>query len=259
MPNKLAIITGAAKRVGAYLAADLASQRYDIAIHYLSSKQDAHNLCAKLSKQHNISARPFQADLSSETEITNLIANIYNEFARPANLLINNASIFEKDNPDNFSSDQLQEHLDINLKAPILLSRSFASSINHFKQMNHIKHDIELAPADIINIIDGSFKWSLSPEFYSYAISKMALSNATELLASYYAPDIKVNAIALGPTLPDKYGDEATFERLAQKTPLQKNVSLADIANACNFIVNSNSTTGQTIYVNSGLQLQFYR
>ena len=137
--------------------------------------------------------------------------------------LINNASMFENDKLDNFSSESWNKHLNINLKAPALLTREFAKNI---KGKNN----------NVVNIIDQRV-FKLTPFFFSYTLSKTGLYTLTKTSAMSLAPKIRVNGIAPGPTIKNKRQSKIHFKKQFLATPLKQQVNVNEIANAVDFLL----------------------
>ena len=237
--RKKVLITGASKRIGKSIALNLAKHGYDIAIHYNKSKASAINLVEELNSL-KVRSSVFKLDLMKIDKIEEWFDEIKKVFGT-VNVLINNASVFEYDSLKSSSLSSLNKHLDINLKAPFLLSKFFVKNLKSQK-------------GNIINILDQRVL-NISPYFTSYTISKSALHTLTKSLALSLAPKIRVNAVAPGPTLKSIRQNEKEFEEQIKRTPLQNQVSLNEINNAINFLLNNKSVTGQTIMVDSGQNL----
>ena len=237
--RKKVLITGASKRIGKSIALNLAKHGYDIAIHYNKSKTSAINLVEELNSL-KVKSSIFKLDLMKIDKIEEWFDEINKVFGT-VNVLINNASVFEYDSLKSSSLSSLNKHLDINLKAPFLLSKFFVKNLKSQK-------------GDIINILDQRVL-NISPYFTSYTISKSALHTLTKSLALSLAPKIRVNAVAPGPTLRSIRQNEKEFKKQIKRTPLQNQVSLNEINNAINFLLNNKSVTGQTIMVDSGQNL----
>ena len=237
--RKKVLITGASKRIGKSIALNLAKHGYDIAIHYNKSKTSAINLVEELNSL-KVRSSIFKLDLMKIDKIEEWFDEINKVFGT-VNVLINNASVFEYDSLKSSSLSSLNKHLDINLKAPFLLSKFFVKNLKSQK-------------GNIINILDQRVL-NISPYFTSYTISKCALHTLTKSLALSLAPKIRVNAVAPGPTLRSIRQSKKEFKEQIKRTPLQNQVSLNEINNAINFLLNNKSVTGQTIMVDSGQNL----
>ena len=238
--NKI-IITGGATRIGAAIAKKLSGPKAEIVIHFNKSKSKAEKLKRELSKNQT-KVYLIRGDLSKETEVKKIL-----KFAKSKlkyfDCLINNASLFENDKLENFTTYSWGRHLRTNLRAPALLSKEFAKNI---KGKNN----------NIINIIDQRV-FKLTPYFFSYTISKTGLYTLTKTSAMSLAPNIRVNGIAPGPTLKNKRQSEKHFKKQYMATPLKRQVDVEQICNAVDFFIKNRSITGQVISVDSGQSLNW--
>ncbi len=238
--NKI-IITGGATRIGAAVAEKLSGPGKEIVIHFNKSKSKAERLKKELSKNAT-KIYLVKADLGKEEDINKII-----KFAKSKlkyfDCLINNASLFENDKLENFTTNSWGNHLRTNLRAPALLSKAFAKNI---KGKNN----------NIINIIDQRV-FKLTPYFFSYTISKTGLYTLTKTSAMSLAPKVRVNGIAPGPTLKNKRQSEKHFKKQYMATPLKRQVDVEQICNAVDFFIKNRSITGQVISIDSGQSLNW--
>ena len=241
MEARKIIITGGATRIGAAIAKKLSGKEIEILIHYNKSKSKAENLKKELQKK---GSKVFlvRGDLSKEKDVNKII-----KFAKSKlkffDCLINNASLFENDKIENFTTDSWGKHLRTNLRTPALLSKMFARNI---KGKNN----------NIINIIDQRV-FKLTPYFFSYTISKTGLYTLTKTSAMSFAPNIRVNGIAPGPTLKNKRQSEKHFKKQYMATPLKRKVDVEQICSAVDFFIKNRSITGQVISIDSGQSLNW--
>tara|TARA_B100001121_G_scaffold292377_1_gene293988 strand:+ start:829 stop:1584 length:756 start_codon:yes stop_codon:yes gene_type:complete len=239
MEAKKIIITGGATRIGAEIAKSLATYDNEITIHFNKSGQAAKKIKKDLedlgAKVHLI-----KADLNNPIQTQKMMKEAFKKM-RGLDCLINNASIFENDNLNNFSEKSFNKHMNINLKAPALLIQSFSKFSKNSEGV-------------IINIIDQRIE-KLTPFFFSYTLSKAALGTLTTTSAMKLAPKIRVNAISPGPTLKNKRQSEKHFKKQWKSVLLKKAVNLENICNAVKFLVENDSITGQIINVDSGQRL----
>jgi len=234
------LITGAARRIGRAIALDLAAVGWAVAIHYRRSAMEAAELVGEIEKRGGC-ARAFRGDLVDRNALEQLVANVESELG-PVTALINNASEFLPDSIGNLDETTWDLHLCINLKAPVFLSEAMAKRLP------------EGVDGNIINIIDQRV-WNLTPEFFSYTISKAGLWTATRTLAQALAPRIRVNAIGPGPVLRSVHQTDDDFEREKQSTLLKRGPSATEIAAAVRFILTTPSLTGQMIALDGGQHL----
>ena len=181
------LITGGAKRIGKSIAEDLGCESNRILIHYNNSDVDAKKLQNDL-KNKKVQAFIYKADLSKENDIINMLDKITKDVGQDLDTIINCASLFEDDSAKNITVENFSKHMDINLLAPILLSKHLCKI--HQKDRDN----------NIINIIDQRVM-RLNPSYFSYSVSKFGLWGVTQMMAQEYSPTIRVNAIAPGPIL----------------------------------------------------------
>ena len=241
MEARKIIITGGATRMGAAIARKLSGPNKEILIHYNKSKLKAEKLKKELSNK-GTKVYLVKGDLSKETDIKKII-----KFAKSKlkffDCLVNNASLFENDKLENFSLDSWSKHLRTNLRAPALLTKEFAKNV---KGKNN----------NIINIIDRRV-FKLTPYFFSYTLSKTGLYTLTKTSAMSLAPNIRVNAIAPGPTIKNQRQSEKHFKKQYLATPLKRQVDVEQICNAVDFFIKNISITGQVLAIDSGQNLNW--
>ena len=239
MEAKKIIITGAATRIGSAIAKSLVNFQTKIGIHFNKSKSSALKLKKELEE---LGAEPFllKADLNNFKQSNNLIRTAHKKM-KGLDCLINNASIFENDNLENFSEKSFLKHININLKAPAILTQSFKKLVKNKEGC-------------IINIIDQRVE-KLTPFFFSYTLSKSSLATFTKTSAMKLAPNIRVNGISPGPTLKNKRQSETHFKKQWKSTLLRKKVDLDNICNGVRFFIENKSITGEIINIDSGQRL----
>lgn len=238
--RKTALITGAAKRIGRAIALDLAANDWQVAIHYRRAEQDAVALKSEIVENGG-AADIVQADLGDQSAPAQLIEKCSKYLSSPL-CLINNAATFKYDDIESLSAESWDAHLSANLRAPIFLAQAFANALPQGQQGN------------IINIIDQRV-WKLTPQYFSYTISKSALWTATQTLAQSLAPHIRVNAIGPGPVLKSTNQDDEQFETQQKATLLERGTTTEEIAQTVRFILNSPALTGQLIALDGGQHL----
>lgn len=237
--QKQALITGASKRIGKAVAEHLAELGWNIAIHYNSSGDTAKSLVDKLSTLFSFQKfQAFQADLMNVNEVIALIPEIVSEFGN-INLLVNNASVFDKSYLYETSVELFERQMCVNLKAPFFLMRDFA---NYCKSGN------------IINFVDTRITSNKS-DFTAYSLSKKGLWDLTKMAALEFAPAIRVNAIAPGVTLAPVDKDENYLENLAKEIPMKRPGGLEPIMKSIDYILENNYLTGQLLFADGGENL----
>jgi len=242
--NKNLLITGAATRVGKAIAIHFAERGWNIAIHYFRSSSKAKKL-KKIIEQQWVRAVLIKADLKNPKQVEKILP-IAKRKLGTIDCLINNAALFEKDDISNFTTKSWNDHLNINLFAPAILTKQFSKQVSKKKISN------------IINIIDQRI-FNLTPFFMSYTISKSGLQALTKTMAMRLSPNIKVNGIAPGPTIKSKRQTNRHFKNQVKSTLLKQSVHLEDICDAVELLIENNSITGQIIAVDSGQNLSWNR
>jgi NAD(P)-dependent dehydrogenase (short-subunit alcohol dehydrogenase family) len=232
-----ALVTGAARRIGRALALAAADAGYDVAVHHLHSTEEAHAVCAEIEARGR-RATSLSADLKSAAETMALVERATTALG-PVTLLVNNASLFEDDRIGTLSRDSFDEHMDVNLRAPILLAQAFAEALAEERE------------GLIVNLLDQRV-WKPTPHFFSYGLSKSALWAATRTLAQGLAPRIRVNGIGPGPTLPSIHQTQDDFAAEAEAVPLKTRATPEDIAHALRYLIDAGRVTGQMIAVDGG-------
>jgi NAD(P)-dependent dehydrogenase (short-subunit alcohol dehydrogenase family) len=235
-----ALVTGAAKRIGQAIALDLARQGWAVAIHYNSSSAEAEDVVARIVRDGRRAAS-FRADLNVEAEVAALIDRVVGDLG-PMRCLVNNASVFERDDAHTATRESWDLHMQVNLRAPFVLTQAFA------RQLPDGWH------GNVVNILDQRV-WNLTPFFTSYTVSKAALWALTQTLAMALAPRVRVNAVGPGPTLPSSRQSEEQFIRQWSSLPLARQVQPQEICDAVSFILGAPSMTGQMIAIDGGQHL----
>ncbi len=238
----VALVTGGAKRIGRGIALALARQGFDLAIHCRDSVTEADTLAAEI-RAGGRAAVVLRADLARESEVVGLVAAAAAALG-PVGVLVNNASVFERDEWDDATRESWDAHLEPNLRAPFVLIQQFARAL----------------PAGAhglaINMLDQRV-WSLTPHFVSYTVSRAALWALTQSMALALAPRIRVNAIGPGPALPSPRQSQAQFDRQSASVPLGHGTDPDEIGRALLAILSLPSLTGQMLALDGGQHLQW--
>ncbi len=237
---RIALVTGGAKRIGRAIVERLARSGYDVAIHCNGSRAEAEALATSLNAS-SIRARVFSADLADPLAVAELVPNVQAELGL-VTLLVNNASIFEIDDIRGIEVPTWNRQFSVNLRAPTVLSGAMANALP------------DGWSGAIVNIIDQRV-WKLTPQYFSYTLTKSALWTATQTMAQALAPRIRVNAVGPGPTAANIHDGEALMAAEAAGTLLQDRISPEEIAEAVLFLATARSITGQMIAVDSGQHL----
>jgi NAD(P)-dependent dehydrogenase (short-subunit alcohol dehydrogenase family) len=235
------LVTGAGQRVGKAIALDLGARGWTVAIHYGRSKDAAEAVAAEIVMTGGRAAA-FKADLAQESETAGLIARVTSALGS-VTALVNCASMFEDDSVETMTRASWDLHMDVNLRAPLVLTQAFAKSLPHGM------------PGCVINLIDQRV-WKLTPQFLSYTLSKAALLTATKTLAQALGPrGIRVNGIGPGPTLRNARQSDEDFAKQNEATVLGRGATPDDICAAVRYLLDADAVTGQMIAVDGGQHL----
>ncbi|HKT53502.1 MAG TPA: SDR family oxidoreductase [Caulobacteraceae bacterium] len=231
-----ALVTGAARRIGRALALAAAETGFDVLAHTRGAPPpDAHET------KNLIEAAGHHCELvSGDLADPIACARLFSPRTQPVSLLVNSASLFDDDRLDTLTPEGFDAHMATNLRAPILLAQAFAVQ----------------APAGalIVNILDQRV-WRPTPQYFSYAISKAALWQATVMMAQALAPKIRANGIGPGPTLASVHQRPEDFEAEAAGVPLGRRVTPQEVGEALKYLIDATSVTGQMIAVDGGQHL----
>ena len=236
--GKVALVTGAAKRLGRAIALHLAREGADVVVHYHRSAAEAQEVVAEITNLGR-RATSLRADLAKKSDIDNLFAETKKEFGR-LDILVNNASNFLHADFSSITDEIWDAAMDVNLKAPFFCSQAAAPLL---KKNNGV----------IINLSDvaGVLGWT---GYIPHSVSKAGVSMLTRVLAKALAPEIRVNAIAPGTiTMP---GDPPELAAdFIKRAPLQRTGTTADITAAISFLSNSPFLTGEILVLDGGRTL----
>lgn len=238
-PRPIALVTGAARRLGAAIARRLHAAGYDLALHYRHSAADMAALVAQLEAERPGSVLALQADLAEYDRLPELVAHTLGRYGR-LDALVNNASAFSPTPLGTITPADWDAQFLINARAPLILAQTAAP---------HLK----AARGAIVNLVDIYAERPLR-DHVVYCMSKAALVAATRALALELAPEVRVNAIAPGAILwPEEGKAEAAKSALLARTPLARTGSEDDIADAVLWLLQgAGYTTGHVLPVEGG-------
>ncbi len=242
-PRPVALVTGAARRLGAAIARRLHAAGYDLVLHYRRSAADMATLVARLEGERPGSVLTLQADLAEYDRLPELVAHTIGRYGR-LDALVNNASAFSPTPLGTITPADWDAQFLINARAPLVLAQSAAP---------HLK----ATRGAIVNLVDLYAERPLR-DHVVYCMSKAALVAATRALALELAPEVRVNAIAPGAILwPDDGKAEAAKSALLARTPLGRTGSEDEIADAVLWLLQgAGYTTGHVLPVDGGRLLQ---
>jgi NAD(P)-dependent dehydrogenase (short-subunit alcohol dehydrogenase family) len=236
----VALVTGAARRIGLKVAERLAAAGYDLALHCSeNSFEEAKGAANRLAR--SVKTFVIVADLLDAKAPARMIEAAARTLG-PLSLLVNNASIFEEDTAFTVDLDLWERQFAINLRAPVLLTQEF------------VRQAPQGQAAAIVNILDQRVLRP-TPQFFSYSLTKSALWSATRTMAQAFAPHVRVNAVGPGPVLPNEPQGAQGFAEEVAGVPLRHAVAEAEIADAVLYLAQARSVTGQMIAVDAGQHL----
>lgn len=239
----LALVTGAAHRLGKAFALTLARQGYALLLHYHAS-EDQVLATAKEIRALDVPVFMAKADLTDSADIDGLFSVIDNVVKEstlgPLTVLVNSAALMQRADARTLSAADFDATMSLNLRAPFLCAQ------RAFERMT--------VGGLIVNITDIAAEkaWTGFP---AYTVSKAALASLTGVLARSFAPTVRVNAIAPGLVLPAEQMPTETWQRLVARIPLQRSASTEEIASALTFLLKNEYMTGQTITIDGGYSL----
>jgi NAD(P)-dependent dehydrogenase (short-subunit alcohol dehydrogenase family) len=238
MTEKAVLVTGGARRIGRAISLALHRAGYAVAIQTNRSMAEAESLRDEIVRAGGRAA-VVRANLAEHASVAGLVPEAVDAIG-PLTLLVNNAAMFEPDAIGTLDAARFDRQFAVNLRAPLFLGEAFAAQ----------------APegAAIINILDQRV-FKLTPQFVSYTLAKSALHSATRMLAQALAPNVRVNAVAPGPTMPSARQDAGDFARQAAAVPLGHGPTAEEIAAAVVYLASARSVTGTTLIVDGGQHL----
>jgi len=234
----LAIITGAAHRLGRAFALALARRGHAVLVHYHSGARDAEQTADEI-RSVGVPAFTKRADLREATQIEELYKFV-DTLPHPLQVLVNSAALMTRADARSLTVRAWDEAFDLNLRAAFLCAQQAAARMRE--------------GGLIVNVTDVAAQkaWHAYP---AYTVSKAALESLTKVLARAYAPAIRVNAIAPGLVLRSDIVSSEQWDRLIERLPLQRPADTAEIAAALDFLATNQYVTGQTIVVDGGYSL----
>lgn len=236
--KKNALVTGGARRVGKAIALHLARSGYDVGVHYGTSAEDA--LKTKMEIE-SLGQKCFlyQADLSNPAEIETMFLEISTNVSL-IDILVNSAAVMPKSDLMKISPNEWDEIIDINLRAPWLLSVKAAAMMN--------------TGGVILNISDAGAEMHWTG-YGAYGISKYGLNELTRLLAKQLAPEVRVNGIAPGLLLRAEEMSVEDWNKLAGRVPMQSEGDFESLMATIDLLISNGYITGEIITLNGGASL----
>jgi len=234
LAGQVALVTGAAKRIGRSIALRLASEGADIVVNYRESKAEAEQLAQEIRKSGR-RAIAVQADVSRRAEVQKLFAATEKEFGR-LDILVNNAGIFEAAKFEDITDEQWDQMMNANLKSQFLCAQAAAPIMKRKGR------------GRIINLVS----LGVWPSYTHYCVSKAGCIMLTQCLARALGPEILVNSVAPGTIL---FPGEPPDEEYIRRVPLHRTGTGDDIAEAVAYLASADFVTGQVLVVDGGRSL----
>jgi NAD(P)-dependent dehydrogenase (short-subunit alcohol dehydrogenase family) len=241
--GKRVLVTGGAHRLGRLICQQFAHDGWQVWCHAQNSMAAAEALCQQIALQGG-QAQAVQADLSSDADRQRMMAQIV-AHGGPLDCLVNNASSFEPDGARDFDEHAMRAQLEVNLIAPLALSRLMAQSL---------PANADSGSRSIIHVLDQKVL-NLNPDYFSYTVSKLALERSVALQAQALAPQIRVCGVAPGLMFLSGPQTQANFDRSSQMNLLKHAIDPAQVAATCLFLANNTALTGVTLAVDNGQHL----
>jgi NAD(P)-dependent dehydrogenase (short-subunit alcohol dehydrogenase family) len=238
--RQVALVTGGARRIGRAIVERLAKEGYAVAIHVRRITAEAQEFADALVGAGNCAAI-IPADLADPGATRTIVPRAVAALG-PLTLLVNNASEFEEDTLETLTEERWDRHFAVNLKSAIFLASDFARQVPEHER------------GAIVNIVDQRVL-KLTPQFFSYTLTKAALHAATVTMAQTLAPRIRVNAIGPGPTLGNPRQSPEDFAQQSAAVLLGEGSKPAEVADAVLFLARAESVTGQLLVVDGGQHL----
>ncbi len=239
--SKTILVTGAGQRLGLAIAQKLAKAGHSVILHASNSIAQA-EAAAESLRAEGAKAYAVQADLLVEADVASLITRASSLAGAPITGLVNNASIFEGDEASDFTRASWDRHFDVHVRVPCELARNLAAALPAGQS------------GSIVNLIDQRI-FKLTPQFFTYTLSKAALATATHTLAQALAPHVRVNGVAPGPTARNIRQSEEDFQKQVDATLLGTGSPVDDVVEAVCFLLNAEAVTGQIMAVDGGQSL----
>lgn len=233
--GKTVLVTGAARRIGRGIALRFAREGYDVALHYNRSAGEAEAVAEEI-RALGRAVTLVPAELADPFACTALIERVAGECPGLVGL-VNSASIFAPDTLDTMSLDFYREQMAVNAEAPLLTTQAF--------------HRVLDGPGWVVNLVDCKV-FQLTPDFFSYTLSKLALESVTKMCAMACAPKLRVNGVAPGLVLRSGSQTDEIFHYEHDRIPLRVGTTVDHIADAVIMLAGAVSTTGQIISVDGG-------
>ena len=228
------LVTGAGVRLGRVIALGLAEAGWDVAVHYNRSAGPAEETVSAI-RGHGRQAFAFAADLSRPDEVEALVGRVVERLPN-LRALVNSASVYDQGTVRETTAELFDRQMAVNLRAPMLLLKSFAAAVER---------------GAVVNILDNKIAFH-QYQYGAYLLSKKGLADLTRMAAMELAPALRVNGVAPGVVLPASIRSEAYLEWRRQGIPLGVQGDPREIARAVNYLLDADFVTGQILFVDGG-------
>ncbi|MCL5022973.1 MAG: SDR family oxidoreductase [Nitrospirae bacterium] len=240
LEGKIALVTGAGRRLGRAIALALAEEGVHTIIHYRTERDGTDELLGELDRM-GVKSWPLRADFEKEEQYNTLIAQAL-DMAGAVDIVINNASLFLPDTFETVTFANMARHLEVNAWVPFSLCRQFSRLVGR---------------GEIVNLLDSrinGYDWT----HVSYIVSKQTFASLTRMMAIRYAPGIRVNGVAPGLVLPPPGKKEGYLDKMAASVPLGRHGSPKDVTDAVIYLLRSGFVTGEILSVDGGRHVMEY-
>lgn len=239
MKNEWAIVTGAAQRLGREIALCLAADGWHVVLHCNNSIDSAQNTAQEITEL-GVKCSVIQADLTNQQALS----DFFQQATQLGSIrcLVNNAALFEFDEPSAVKPELFQKHMAINLMAPLMLTQYLYAHVPENEQ------------AVVVHLLDQKLE-NLNPDFFSYTLSKAGLGYALKMQAMALAPRLRVVGVSPGLTLISHLQTQEAFQKAHTISPLGRSSEPGDIASSVLFAVNNSAITGTNLIVDGGQHL----
>lgn len=236
-PSPAALVTGAARRLGAAMVRRLAAEGFRVALHCNASREEGDALAAEIRAEGGV-CEVLVGDLAQRATVERVWDSAVDRLG-PLSLVVNNASLFRNDDLIGAEEANIDAHMAVNLKAPLWL-------------MARMAEQRDLPPgALVVNMLDNKCL-ALNPDFFTYTLSKAALLTATEMGAMRFAGRPRICGIAPSITLISGKQSQENFEKSARINPLHCRVTPGDICDALMLLWQDRALNGQVLVLDGG-------
>jgi NAD(P)-dependent dehydrogenase (short-subunit alcohol dehydrogenase family) len=239
MTGRVALVTGAGRRLGAEIVRHLARTGFDVIVHVHTAAEAGEGVVRDI-REAGGRARLVQCDLSVESEVLRIFESVPAD--QSVSLIVNSASYFRYDRPEAPDIDTLKRSIDIQVLAPAFIFKAALSRMDEGQRLT------------VINILDQKLE-NMNPDYYSYTIGKYALYGMTKMWQSMPNPDVRVFGILLGLTLPSGAQTEGNYQSSRLDNPLRRAPTASDLCELIEYLVRQKNVQGQNIALDAGASL----